>query len=229
MKNLLPESKSEPLTDLASFVLMLYGDPKVGKSTFASQMPDPIFLATEAGLNALSVYQARVQNWEDFLQVCGELEKTKKFGTVVIDTLDNAYQQCLEYVCKANAMSHPADLEWGKGWSLVNKEFQRVIVKLSMMPRGLLLISHAQHLTIKTRTQEITKAVPTLPKSGRRFVVGLADIIMYAEVVDTEDGMKRIIRTDPSEYWEGGDRTGRLPAVIPLSYGAVEKAFKEGK
>lgn len=224
----LPEEKTVPLAELNHYIILLYGDPKIGKSTFCSQMEDPFFIATEAGLHALSVWQSSVTKWEEISEICAELGKANRFGTVVVDTIDNAYQLCLDYVCKKHKLDHPSDLEWGKGWGLVNQEFQRLVVKLSQMPRGLVMVSHAQHITLKTRTQEITKAVPTVPNSTRKFLVGLADIILYAEAADTENGTKRILRCTPSEYWEGGDRTGRLPDVMPLDYNAVKDAFKQG-
>jgi len=34
-------------------VYLIYGDPKVGKSTLASEFPKPLFLATEPGLSGL--------------------------------------------------------------------------------------------------------------------------------------------------------------------------------
>lgn len=227
--SLLPEKKSKPLVDLKDYITLIYGDPKVGKSTFCSQMDDPIFLATEKGLNALSVYAADVGTWEDLVKACGEIHKSKRFKTIVVDTVDNAYQMCLESICRKHDITHPSDLEWGKGWGLVNREFVRVLTKLTHEGRGLVFVSHAQHLTIKTRTAEITKAVPTLPNSARRFILGLCDIILYAEVLDTEGGVKRVIHAEPNENWEAGDRTGRLPALLPLSYDVVVKAFKEEK
>lgn len=225
----LPKEKSKPLNDMTQYIIMMYGVPKIGKSTFASQMDDPLFLATEQGLHALEVYQTEIKTWEDFIGACAELHKSKRFKTVIIDTVDNAYQMCLDYVCKAHGIKHPSDLEWGKGWSLVNKEFQRVLTKLSHEGRGLVFLSHSQDITIKTRTSEITKAVPTLVKSARKFILGISDIIMYAEMEDTKDGLKRVIHCEPSENWEAGDRTGRLPAVLPLDYNAVKKAFQGGK
>jgi hypothetical protein len=68
--------------------------------------------------------------------------------------------------------------------------------------------------------------VPTLNKSAREIVLGMSDIILYAESTVTEkEGEVRIIRTKPSENWEAGDRTGRLPAVLPLDFKAFYNAF----
>jgi hypothetical protein len=225
----LPTEKTKPETEMTKYITLIYGDPKVGKSTFCSRMDDPLFIATEAGLHALEVFQVETTTWEDFIKVCADLHKSERFRTVIIDTVDNLYQECVTYVCKKHNITHPQDLDYGKGWGLVNTEFQRVIIKLSMENRGLVFVSHAQRLALKTRTAEVTKAVPTMPNSARRFLLGLADIILYAEVIDDGKGPKRIIHAEPSENWEAGDRTGKLPAVMPLDYSAVVKSFKGGK
>lgn len=224
----LPEKKSEPLLKIEEYLIFLYGIPKVGKSTFASQMESPLFIATEPGLNALSVFALYPKNWTEFLDACAQLEKTERFGTVVVDTIDNAYDLCLDHVCKSEGIKHPEDMDYGKGWAMVKKEFQRAITKLAQMPRGMLFISHAQDQNIKTRTSEITKAVPTIGGSARRFILGLSDIVLYAQMVADKDQMKHIVNAAPSENWEAGDRTGRLPAIMPLEWKAVRDSFQKG-
>jgi hypothetical protein len=223
----LPASKTPPKQNLEDYTRLLYGPPKIGKSTLASQFDKPIFLATEAGLNALEVYQAPVPNWEDFLGYCKEIASGKhEFKTVVVDTVDMLFKACSEFVRKKNNIQHESDLDWGKGWQLVKDEFSRALVKLSLLPYGLVMISHADLIEIKTRTAKITKAVPTLQKSAREITLGMSDIILYAESIMTDkDGEVRVLRTKPSENWEAGDRTKRLPATLPLDFTAFYNAF----
>lgn len=214
---------------IEDYLILIFGQPKIGKSTFCASMPDPIFIATEAGLNSLEVYQLPVTNWAEFLEACGEVKSSDRFSTVVVDTIDNAYVFCMEFVGEKYGFRHPSDLEYGKGWHLVQQEFKRVIGKLSQGPRGVVLVSHSQDVTLKTSTSEITKAVPTLSGKVRDFLLGLSDIILYAEIITTKEGSKRVLHTAPSENYEAGDRTGRLPEVLPLDWEAVVKAFGGSK
>ena len=122
---MLPTKKTTPSEDPMQYSILLYGSTKAGKSTFASKAPGAIFLATEPGLNALSVFKVDISSWPEMLSACKELSEQKhEFKTVVIDTIDNAYEFCLEHVCKGLKIEHPADLEYGKGWSAVNLEFK---------------------------------------------------------------------------------------------------------
>ena len=47
----LPTTKTKPTTDLAKQSILLYGVPKLGKSSFASQFPEARFFECEPGLN----------------------------------------------------------------------------------------------------------------------------------------------------------------------------------
>jgi hypothetical protein len=224
----LPTKKTTPSDDPMQYSILLYGQTKAGKSTFASRAEDAFFIETEPGLNALSVYKARVESWDDILSVCAELSKQQhEFKTIVCDTVDNAYEFCLAHVCKKLKIDHPADLDYGKGWSAVNLEFKRVLTKLAAMPQGLILISHSKVQEVKHKTGKYDKTVPTT--GGSKVVLGLMDLVLMVEVesVQSEDGIRhrRVIHTKPTATYDAGDRTARLPATLPLDYHAFIDAF----
>ncbi len=71
-----------------------------------SHAENALFLATEPGLNALEVFEAPITCWDDLLQACAEIAEGKHdFKTIVIDTVDNAYRMCADYVCKSSRSS----------------------------------------------------------------------------------------------------------------------------
>ncbi|MGE5623812.1 MAG: ATP-binding protein [Methanocella sp.] len=226
----LPVEKTKPKARIEDYTGFIYGPWKIGKSTFCSRMDNPLFLATEAGLNTLEVYQIPISTWPDFLEACRLIAEGKhEYKTIVIDTVDNLYNFCSDYICKKAGIQHESDLEWGKGWDMVNDEFLRALTKLSLLPYGLWMTSHSEEKEIKSRTQPaITKVVPTLPKGARKIVLGMSDFILYAESVQTKEGMVRVLHTKPTENYEAGDRTGRLPATLPFKYASFLKAFEGG-
>lgn len=225
---LLPTTKTEIKKSFEDFTILLYGAPKTGKSTLASQFEKPLFLATEAGLNSLSTYNVEIDNWEKFLTVCAEIASgNHDFKTIVIDTIDNLFSMCSFYICTKNKIQHESELDWGKGWKLVEEEFARAITKLSLLPYGLLMISHAEQDEIKTRTGTITKWRPTMPKQARKRVIPMCDFIFFVTIENKPTGEERFIRTKPSENWEAGDRTGKLPATMELSYNAISNEFNK--
>jgi hypothetical protein len=50
---MLPTAKTQAKPALADMTVLVYGQTKIGKSTFCSQADGALFLATEPGLNAL--------------------------------------------------------------------------------------------------------------------------------------------------------------------------------
>jgi len=161
---ILPTTKTPPKPSLSDLTVLCYGKTKLGKTSFCSQADGAVFLATEPGLNALEVFQVPILSWEDLLAACAEIGEGKHpFKTVVIDTVDNAYRFCTEYILRKYKVEHESDLAYGKGYAIVNNEFQRVLTKLAFLPYGLYLISHAKEIEVETRTGKYTRIVPTLP------------------------------------------------------------------
>ncbi len=164
----LPTAKTKPTTDLAKQSILLYGVPKLGKSSFASQFPEAMFFECEPGLNHLEVFKVPTYSWEAFLEACKLLAKgDHNFKTLVIDTVDNAFKMCSDYVCAKHGIEYEGDMGHGKGWALVKNEWHRVLTRLASLPYGLILISHAVDKTIETRTGEYTKTT-------RACLIGLA-------------------------------------------------------
>jgi hypothetical protein len=232
----LTTQKTPPKNALSDQTVLVYGPSKFGKTTWCSQADGALFLATEAGLNSLEVYQEPITTWDDLLVKCREIaEGNHPYKTIVIDTVDNAYRLCAEFICAKYKVEHESDLNYGKGWAVVNNEFYRVLAKLALLPYGLFLVSHAQEKEIETRTGKITRIVPTLPDKARKAVLGLVDIILFGdlEVVPGADGkqptLRRVLRTKPNTHYEAGDRTGRLPEVLDLDYRKFAEAFAAGQ
>ncbi|MDR3719114.1 MAG: ATP-binding protein [Bryobacteraceae bacterium] len=228
---LLPSAKTAPKPNLADLTVLAYGQTKIGKSTFCSNSESAVFLATEPGLNSLDVFQVPIQTWDDLLEACAEIVAGKHaFKTVIIDTVDNAYKFCTDYILKKFKIEHESDLGYGKGYAIVNNEFQRVLTKMAFLPYGLFLVSHAKEIEVETRTGKYTRIVPTLPDKARKIVLGMVDMVLYCDLEVTvgengEQRMRRVIRTKPSLYYEAGDRTGRLPETIDLDFAKFYAAF----
>jgi hypothetical protein len=229
--SILPTTKTPPKNSLVDLTALVFGQTKIGKSTLCSHAENAVFLATEPGLNALDVYQVPILSWEDLLAACGEIVEGKHpFKTIIIDTIDNAYKFCTDYILKKYNVEHESDLGYGKGYAIVNNEFQRVLTKLAFLPYGLFLISHAREVEMDSRTGKYTRIVPTLPDKARKIVLGMADMVLFCDMefqtaADGSQEIRRVIRTKPSLYYEAGDRTGRLPETLELNFSAFLDAF----
>lgn len=232
----LPTEKSIPKKNLFDYPIFIHGQPKIGKSTVVSEIPNILFADTEGGLSALEVYKQPITSWNNgegsFLQLCSDFTKEEhNYVALCIDTVDRLHKLCQHYVMVKHDITHPSDLDWGKGWELVKDEFMRPLIKLSLSPYGLILISHTKMIEITTRTSKLTKAIPTLQPAIWEQVDAFVSIELYFTIEETEDGEERIIKTRPSEKWIAGDRTGKLlnHEKLEMSWNAIETAFKGEK
>ena len=87
-------------TQSSAPIITLYGKPGIGKSTLASEFPDPLFLLTEnpelPGIRALPV----ASSFEEIWSMAVELSKLEKppFKTLVIDSISKLDNLIVDYI-----------------------------------------------------------------------------------------------------------------------------------
>lgn len=230
----LPTEKSAPSLNPDRLRALLYGPPKISKSTFASKInPDhTLFIATEPGLGSLEVYQEPTTSWSGFRQIGADLAKDPKhFEIVVIDTVDELYRLCSDHVCAELGIKHPADADYGKGWAAVRDEFALRVGKLTGLGLGVWFISHSEDREVKKKVGTKTVTQPSLSGQGRKFLTGFVDFIFLATWEGDEDKDERVLRTQGAEHHEAGGRVPEgataLPDPLPLDAGALRKAMAD--
>ena len=115
--------------DLKGKFMLLYGLPKVGKTTLASQL-DKVFIASfEPGTNALdNVLTAPMITWNDWKKTVKQLVRDKeklanKIGVIAVDTADEAYKLCEKWVCSQNGIEQIREIPYGGGYKMLDDEF----------------------------------------------------------------------------------------------------------
>ena len=224
--------------DLRGYSVFFYGEPKSGKTTIATKFPRHLLLAFEKGYNAIPGAMAQpINTWAEFRKVLRQLkdEKVKEqFETIIVDTADIAYDLCEKYIC-ANAkrpdggfgVDSIADIPFGKGYTMVAKEYDECLRSIIQMDYGLVLISHSVDKTFKDEQgQEYNQIVPTLGNKPRAIVSRMCDIIGYSRGVQNEDGTtstKLFMRGTPR--YVAGSRFKYTPDYIDFNYPSLVKAI----
>lgn len=210
--------------DLRGYSVMFYGTAKSGKTTTASKFPGALILGFEKGWNALpGVMAIGVNSWREFknyLIMLKDDETKAMYQTIVIDTADIAYDYCVDYICNQNDVDTIGDLAYGKGYSLVAKEFDTCLRKILQLDYGLVLISHStDRVERDEKGNEYTRLEPTLDKRGRLICERTCDIIGLSRPTTNEDGSvttKLFMRETPR--FVAGSRFKYLDPVIEFTY-----------
>ena len=107
----------------------VYGPEGIGKSTFASHFPDPVFIDTEGSTKDMDVARMEApSSWQMLMeQVKYVKAHPETCRTLVIDTADWAEMLCTEAVCARSQKSGIEDFGYGKGYVYLTEEFGRLL------------------------------------------------------------------------------------------------------
>jgi len=240
----LPTERKAALRDLLQFSQILYGREKIGKSTHYASYPDSLFFATEPGVKGLEVFSLNedegVRDWDMFLKGIKLLEDNPtSFRFIIIDTVDEAYSHCLDWVCKRRGIEYPGQddqgrEDFGKSWRAVRKEFTTAIHRILRTGRGVAFTSHSKEETVKSKSGvSYQRVYPTISRQGREVIEALVDFYFYCEYVrDMMGNTQRVIFTHGDEMvWAGCRPVAgvNLPQFLPLTeaggYELLQSAF----
>lgn len=228
----LPTQPKPRCTDLSAYKFFVYGDPGSGKSTLASKFPDAIFVPTEPGLNYLEVNQITddegkpkvVRNWTEFCQAIRLLVTQKHdFKTVIIDTIDGAFEFCALHTLEKRGLEHESDEGFGKGWNLIKREFTKVVSFLANSGFGVVFISHEKQSERETKGVKRAYIDSSLSNQPKAYINGLVDFIFYCY---QDDNHKRWMATKATLNINAKDRTGHLPPVMPIDFLNLSKELE---
>ncbi|MDR7869156.1 MAG: ATP-binding protein [Sporomusaceae bacterium] len=109
--------------------VVIYGPEGIGKSTFASQFPEPLFIDTEGSTNLIDVARLpRPTSWTMLLAMVQEVKVTPGCcKTLIIDTMDWAEQLCVAHVCAIHSKKGIEDFGYGKGHVFVKEEIGKFL------------------------------------------------------------------------------------------------------
>ena len=225
--------------------VVIYGPEGIGKSTFAAQFPEPVFIDTEGSTDNMDV--ARMDKPTSWTMLKNEIAFIKAnpdaCKTLVIDTIDWAEQLAVSYVCSQHQKNGIEDFGWGKGYTYVQEEIGRLLNSLSELVDigiNVVLTAHAQIKKFEQPDEmgaydryELKLGQKTSSKTAP-LVKEWADMVLFANyktfIMTTDDGKKkaqggeRVIYTNHRPAWDAKNRHG-LPDQLPFDFGSIAHIF----
>ena len=222
--------------DLRGRFVMLYGQPKSGKTSMSAMWPKPLLVAFERGYNALiGVRPADVTSWADFKSICRQLKKPEAkeiYETIIIDTVAIAYALCEKYILAREGVQAIGDIGYGKGWGMLKDEFETTFRELTQLGYAIVFIAHSK--TKKTEYtdedgNELEALAPDLTNAAYQIVNRMVDVIGYIGVeYDIKTGQsQRYLYTRGTPNIFAGSRYKYLAPKIELGYQQLVDAIAE--
>ena len=214
--------------DLKGKYILIYGAPKIGKTTFcATQLPNVLLLASEIGYHAIpGVKAVDINKWSDVKKVVKQLDSPQAkemYSTIVFDTIDLFAQLCEEYVCQQNGVSDISEIPYGKLYKVYSKEFSNIFRKITMMGYGIVCIAHQEIKVARNdKGEEYESIQPVLEKRALKAINALVDFVLYiGQEWDDNGNNHRYFYTRNTPFIMAGSRFGEMSPKIPFTYDSL--------
>ena len=177
----LPTELSVPPPSMLDYTWMIYGAKKIGKTSLVSHFPGALFLSTEPGVKGQRVYSIACPTWQHFQQAVdlAVADKSGRYKTYVVDTIDIAYEHAWNYICKKKMISHPRDEnDFGATFKEIRVLFRDACLKLIHSGKGVVFISHDTEKEMENAEGETyNRTQPTAPKQALEEIEAVVDVI----------------------------------------------------
>ncbi len=227
--------------------VVIYGPEGVGKSNFAANFPDPLFIDTEGSTGNINVKRLpRPTSWNMLLDEINFIITQKPCKSMVIDTIDWAEQLCIEHILSVYDKKGIEDFGYGNGYVYEKEEIGRLLNRLEdviAVGINVVLTAHAQMRKF-SQPDEIGEYDRWELKLGKKtgsqispLIKEWSDMLLfanyktYAVAVDkdgkkfkAQGGKERIIHTEHHACWDAKNRHGLAPE-LPLSFNSIAHIF----
>lgn len=169
--------------------VVVYGPPKVGKSTFAASSTNPIGIITEEGIDNIDVPAfPRANTFADVLEAIGTLyTEAHEFQTVFVDSLDWLEPLILAKVCADHNVKNVEAISFGKGYIFADDLWKQFFAGLDALRNEkqmtVICIAHEQVTKVKNPSlaEDYDAYSLKLNKRATALVNEWADIIGFAQ------------------------------------------------
>ncbi len=217
--------------------VVIYGPEGIGKSTFASKFPNPVFIDTEGSTKHMDVARLpKPSSWSMLLEDVRHVKGNPGIcSTLVIDTADWAEQPCSNEICAKAQKEGIEDFGYGKGYTYLSEEFGRLLSLLEEiieMGVNVVFTAHAQMRKFEQPDEMGTydRWETKLQKKTAPLLKEWADMLLFANyktfVVKTDEkknkvqGGKRVMYTSHHPCWDAKNRHDLSPE-LDFSYTAI--------
>lgn len=220
--------------------VVLYGVEGIGKTTFVSHFPDPIFIDTEGSTGFIDAKKLPdPDNWAMLLEEIAYMAQSPQGKTLVIDTADWAEELAKQHLMAKHKWQAIDQTDYGVRYVALSNEIIRLLRGLEMVKNAgmnVVLTAHAvqKKFELPDQVGSFDRYVLKLEKRDAALIKEWCDMLLFANykttVVASGSGSKkatggqRVMYTTHMPAWDAKNRLG-LPDELPFEYGSIEDKF----
>ena len=164
---------------------VVYGVHGIGKSTFSSQWPEPIFIATEDGIADLDVSSfplctTLIEAYQAVIELGGG---DHSFKTVVIDSADWLERLIWKQLCQKEGKKSIVDFGFGTGYGKAEAAMGDILTALNYcrdIGMHVIMIAHCDISTFKNpEGDSYDRYAPKLHKGTSSLIQEWADEVLF--------------------------------------------------
>ncbi|MDY0400067.1 MAG: ATP-binding protein, partial [Bacilli bacterium] len=214
----------------------------IGKSTFASKFPDPLFIDTEGGTSNLDVRRIKCsKSWDELLLIVKEIIKNPTIcKTLVLDTADWSETMCINAVTEKYRKNNIEDFGYGKGYTYLLDEYTRLLSlfdELIEVGINVVITAHAKPRKFELPEEQgaFDRYEMKLTRQVAPVIKEWCDALFFVNykiyVVTTENntkkaqGGKRVLYTTHNPTYDAKNRFD-LPEELELKFEAIAHLFE---
>jgi len=206
--------------------MLLYGAPKVGKTTALSQLNDCLIIDTEQGANMVEGYVESANRREEFINILKEAKDGHDYTYVAIDTIDKIADWADKSVCQEENVSAVQDLAFGKGFALSRDKVLNTVNVLRDIFPYVILIGHRKWAQAVVDGKAIVQP-ESLDLTGKLKNMIMADCDAIGYVYRDEEKDNLMVSFKANDALEAGSRSPHLRGKeIQLKWKSIYKEKK---
>lgn len=186
-------SQPIPATRIDPKMLLIYGPPKVGKTTILSQLKNNLIVDTEEGSDFLEALKIKVTSLEEYEQACNliKLQNPKPFKYITVDTIDkieewSEWHATTEYR-KSNVGKNYAagesvlKLPNGAGYMWLRDSFKKFTKMILPCAEYIIFVGHIRDKMIEEHGKEVSSKDLDLTGKIKSIMCSSVDAIGFLD------------------------------------------------
>ena len=212
--------------------MIIYGPPKIGKTTVLSQLDNCLIIDLEQGSDMIDALKIKVNNLKELTDVAREILKQEKpYKYVAIDTISKLEEWC-ELEGKKIYMKTPMgknfetknpgmsilSLPNGAGYLYLRMAYKKWIDRLNLLADHVILVGHLKDKMLDKKGQEVVVKDLDLTGKLKQITCAGSDAIGYI----SRENNETIISFDSLQDVTGGTRCPHLIGkTMPMKWSEI--------